>query len=420
MAAPETEKAITAEQQQELDEVFARARKALAIIETYDQARVDRLCQAVAWAVANKQTFTRLVDMGIKESGPGRRGEPDGQADEDPRRAARRAAPEERRHHRGAAGEGHRQVRQARRHHRLHRADDQPRPDAGRQRDLRHQGARRRDLLAAPALEEDVVRDGAADARGAGARRRAGRHPAVPDQGQHPDVAGADGARRPDRRHRRPADGPRRVQLGHAGLRRGRRQLDDDHRRDREHRGSRAQHAAVQDLGLRLRLLGRRQPDHRGVDLRQAARAAAEGRRLPRHARGEGEAAPGDVGRRAPPHRRDRRDRAAAAREDRRLRDSGRPQVHHRPRRRHRQGAPLLRREADDAARRLQVPGLRPGAGHDARRLRGRRQGPLLRHLLVRPGPHPRASRWRRRCRGSWSASRSRRPTPARSTTACR
>jgi acyl-CoA reductase-like NAD-dependent aldehyde dehydrogenase len=71
MAATEPKKGITDEQQQELDSVFDRARKALAIIETYDQARVDRLCQAVAWAVANKQTFTRLVDMGIQESGLG-------------------------------------------------------------------------------------------------------------------------------------------------------------------------------------------------------------------------------------------------------------------------------------------------------------------------------------------------------------
>ncbi|UCH18639.1 MAG: aldehyde dehydrogenase family protein [Burkholderiales bacterium] len=69
--ATEQKKGITPEQQQELDEVFERARKALAIIETYDQARVDRLCQAVAWAVANKRTFTRLVDMGIQESGLG-------------------------------------------------------------------------------------------------------------------------------------------------------------------------------------------------------------------------------------------------------------------------------------------------------------------------------------------------------------
>jgi sulfoacetaldehyde dehydrogenase len=71
MGVSETIKPITDEQRQELDEAFARARKALAVIETYDQARVDRLCQAVAWAVANKRTFTRLVDMGIKESGLG-------------------------------------------------------------------------------------------------------------------------------------------------------------------------------------------------------------------------------------------------------------------------------------------------------------------------------------------------------------
>ena len=203
MATPaEPKKGITPEQQQELDEAFARARKALAVIETYDQARVDRLCQAVAWAVANKRTFTRLVDMGIAGIRARRSGEPHGQADEDPRRAARRAAPEERRRDRGAAGEGDRQVRQAGRRHRLHRADDQPGPHARRQRDLRDQGARRRHLLAAPALEEDVVRDRAPDARGARARRRAGRHPAVPDEGEHPDVAGADGARGPDHRHR--------------------------------------------------------------------------------------------------------------------------------------------------------------------------------------------------------------------------
>jgi len=64
-------KPIDEEQRAELDRAFERAREALAIIETYDQARVDRLCQAVAWAVANKRTFTRLVAMGIEESGLG-------------------------------------------------------------------------------------------------------------------------------------------------------------------------------------------------------------------------------------------------------------------------------------------------------------------------------------------------------------
>jgi sulfoacetaldehyde dehydrogenase len=66
---PELKKTeINAEQREELDTAFAKARAALAIIETYDQARVDRLCQAVAWAVSNKKTFTRLVAEGIAES----------------------------------------------------------------------------------------------------------------------------------------------------------------------------------------------------------------------------------------------------------------------------------------------------------------------------------------------------------------
>ena len=72
---PELQKTeINAEQREELDAAFAKARAALAIIETYDQARVDRLCQAVAWAVSNKKTFTRLVAQGIAES---RLGDPD-------------------------------------------------------------------------------------------------------------------------------------------------------------------------------------------------------------------------------------------------------------------------------------------------------------------------------------------------------
>jgi sulfoacetaldehyde dehydrogenase len=69
--APSASKGLTAEQQQELDTVFEHAKKALSIIETYDQKRVDRLCQAVAWAVSNKRTFTRLVNEGIEESGLG-------------------------------------------------------------------------------------------------------------------------------------------------------------------------------------------------------------------------------------------------------------------------------------------------------------------------------------------------------------
>lgn len=66
-----TSKALSSEQEAELDDVFARAQAALKIIETYDQERVDRLIRAVAWAVANRSAFHRLVEMGIEESGLG-------------------------------------------------------------------------------------------------------------------------------------------------------------------------------------------------------------------------------------------------------------------------------------------------------------------------------------------------------------
>jgi len=40
-------------------------------IETYDQAAVDRLCRAVAWAGGNEATATRLAKMSVDESGIG-------------------------------------------------------------------------------------------------------------------------------------------------------------------------------------------------------------------------------------------------------------------------------------------------------------------------------------------------------------
>ena len=64
-------KTLTAEQELELDDALVRARAAMAAIEHYSQEQIDRLCQAVAWSVANRATFERLVDMGIEESGLG-------------------------------------------------------------------------------------------------------------------------------------------------------------------------------------------------------------------------------------------------------------------------------------------------------------------------------------------------------------
>lgn len=64
-------KTTTPEQDAELDAAFEKARAAMAQIEDYTQEQLDRLCQAIAWSVANKVTFTRLVKEGIEESGLG-------------------------------------------------------------------------------------------------------------------------------------------------------------------------------------------------------------------------------------------------------------------------------------------------------------------------------------------------------------
>lgn len=66
-------KELTQIQRDELNLALERARKALEIIETYDQERVDRLCRAVAAAVSNKKVFTELAVMGVDESGLGDR-----------------------------------------------------------------------------------------------------------------------------------------------------------------------------------------------------------------------------------------------------------------------------------------------------------------------------------------------------------
>jgi sulfoacetaldehyde dehydrogenase len=64
---------ITEEEKQYAQELLKRARCAMKAIESYDQAKIDRLCQAVAWATANEATFTRLAYMSVDESGLGDR-----------------------------------------------------------------------------------------------------------------------------------------------------------------------------------------------------------------------------------------------------------------------------------------------------------------------------------------------------------
>ena len=64
---------ITPEEKAYADELLQKARGALKEIEHYDQARVDRLCQAIGWATTNEKTFTRIAQMGVDESGLGDR-----------------------------------------------------------------------------------------------------------------------------------------------------------------------------------------------------------------------------------------------------------------------------------------------------------------------------------------------------------
>jgi acyl-CoA reductase-like NAD-dependent aldehyde dehydrogenase len=60
-----------AEEQATAQALLARARAAMRAIESYDQAAVDRLCRAIAWAGGNEETAVRLAKMSVDESGMG-------------------------------------------------------------------------------------------------------------------------------------------------------------------------------------------------------------------------------------------------------------------------------------------------------------------------------------------------------------
>lgn len=54
-----------------IDDMIRRARAAMLEVKDYDQARIDRLCQALGWATSNEKTFGRIAIAGVKESGLG-------------------------------------------------------------------------------------------------------------------------------------------------------------------------------------------------------------------------------------------------------------------------------------------------------------------------------------------------------------
>ncbi len=62
---------ITPEEQAVAQTLLARAKAAMRAVETYDQAAVDRLCRAVAWAGGNEATAIKLARMSVDENGMG-------------------------------------------------------------------------------------------------------------------------------------------------------------------------------------------------------------------------------------------------------------------------------------------------------------------------------------------------------------
>ncbi|MBO9411341.1 MULTISPECIES: aldehyde dehydrogenase family protein [unclassified Ruegeria] len=66
-------KELTENDRQLAADMLARARAAMAEIEDWDQDKLDRLSQAIAWYAGNEKTFTRLAQQGVDESGIGDR-----------------------------------------------------------------------------------------------------------------------------------------------------------------------------------------------------------------------------------------------------------------------------------------------------------------------------------------------------------
>ncbi len=64
---------LTNEERDLVAQMVDRARAAMAGIEDWSQADLDRLSQAIAWYAGNEATFTRLAQQGVDESGIGDR-----------------------------------------------------------------------------------------------------------------------------------------------------------------------------------------------------------------------------------------------------------------------------------------------------------------------------------------------------------
>jgi len=59
---------ITAEERKLAKSKLEKARAAMTAVENFDQEQLDDLARAVAWAIANEETFVKLTEMAVAES----------------------------------------------------------------------------------------------------------------------------------------------------------------------------------------------------------------------------------------------------------------------------------------------------------------------------------------------------------------
>ena len=64
-------RSVTPEERATVQRLLTNAKAAMQAVEGYDQAAVDRLCRAIAWAGGNETTATKLARMSVEESGLG-------------------------------------------------------------------------------------------------------------------------------------------------------------------------------------------------------------------------------------------------------------------------------------------------------------------------------------------------------------
>ena len=219
----------------------------------YDQETVDRLCRAIAWAGGNEATATRLANMSVDESGMGSASLPAAPRCSHP---ARRLRQKSMGIIRGDPVKGIGNMRNLPAC-RLPDPGDEPLRHAVGMPYMRSSARRRGDLSRTrPAAHHD--RDGARNARGDEETGRAGgnspgsvtpQHPLAKELMASANLTIATAA--PPWSRRRTARASRRTASAPA--------TRPGDRRDREHRGSGAQHAHQQDQRPRLRLFGRRQ-----------------------------------------------------------------------------------------------------------------------------------------------------------------